>query len=581
MNLFRNPCAASAFEPEAFFGREEQLSMLLRAFGRGGGTSVLLTGPPGAGKTSLLLKLASTLAQARSGGYPRPFPFYFAFSTLWSTPAALAGRFLLEFIGQLLAFASPGAVPAVSASEACDRLSVLGFPACGEALSAHLRAVESGDALAALANAFSAPFAQPEAPVYPVILLDDFRYASRIDGVPEGALLSVLRPFVKSGRHPIVLSGAAPGKVSKGLLSEGLYGAFRRVEAGALSPAAAACAWDYHCSCRSLSTPDEVRHRIVGRLGGIPAYLKMFADEMSIADAPLRDVPAFETLYARSVTQGSLNGYWKDLFEGMMPDRRMRTRAIRFLKRVLCDGFPPDSVEEAFALYGGPSREAAAVLSSLEFEGFARIDLDRVEFHRDPVLEDFLAWGVERGVMGCGIEAVAAGIVQARLSSEAPPPNDSGRETVPDAARPDPKADPSADPPAPGAVEFGLSLPKRADTEIVAGRLAEAVATRGALDAVSVDRIRMAIIEACLDAFEGLDGENGSVRLRYCLSPGRIEIFVGSEGGSSRRNGRGISLVRELVDEVEELSGKGGSGIRMVKYVGASTDSISRAVDAG
>jgi serine/threonine-protein kinase RsbW len=124
-------------------------------------------------------------------------------------------------------------------------------------------------------------------------------------------------------------------------------------------------------------------------------------------------------------------------------------------------------------------------------------------------------------------------------------------------------------------LEFELVLPIKADTEIVAARVAEEVASYAALDKDTVDRVKMAIIEACINAFEHSGSETGKVRLRYILSPERIELFVQDEGKgfrpsatgdeSKRNRGWGLKLIRELVDDVDIATGEQGTTVRMVK----------------
>ncbi len=753
LHLFRNPGAATAFDPDAFFGREDELSSLLRVCldgSRGVGAAVMLSGPPEAGKTSLLLKLESAILEQPAVMIPRAFPFYFAFSNVHSTPIELSGQFLREYLGQLLSFVKPGTSGMVAPEEACDRLEASGFKSCRELLAAHMRHVASGDAVSALVNAFSAPFAASDSTVYPVLLLDDFQFASKIEGVPDGSVLSILRPFIKAARFPFVLSGSTPGRITSELKREGLYGVFRMMETGRLSAEGGARLWNSLCERREFSVPFPVCERAVDRLGAIPAYLRMLADEISFSGAEVRDEIDFENLYAASVTGGGLNRYWKEIFENLVPDRAVRGRTVRFLKRVLCDRFPLDTVEGALTLYGASPREGEEALTALELKGLVRTDFEHIEFHRDPVLEDFLTWAVERGAMGRTSSQVASDIVQSRLSRASATLTDSEQESFRDTVKQlmqrwdcrevpallfdfgkfidrygekglleimvglehepsmlrlpkisavsrgyradragsrfdfdlvgygfqggdysedrmvawavdvDPgktltraavehfenrtrllalektlpaerlckwllfgeavepgaielaaafgihlthrsqlrlflnlfgmeetqqPSGPSAPPessrfparsPASDAVEFTLVLPKKADTEMVAGRVAEEIAGWALLDVDAIARLKMAIIEACINTFEhGVSG-SGRVQIRYLFSPGKIEIFVRDDGNGFRRpedagtakdRSRALKLMRELVDEAEIDDGNSGSGIRLAMHV--------------
>ncbi|MBE0603060.1 MAG: ATP-binding protein, partial [Deltaproteobacteria bacterium] len=109
-----------------------------------------------------------------------------------------------------------------------------------------------------------------------------------------------------------------------------------------------------------------------------------------------------------------------------------------------------------------------------------------------------------------------------------------------------------------------------------AARVAETVAAFAAVDADTVDRIKMAIIEACINAFEHSASTSGKVRLRYLLSPGKLELFVQDDGkgfqsstrGESKKNrGWGLKLIRELVDEVDIDTGLDGTVVHMVKFL--------------
>ncbi len=147
-------------------------------------------------------------------------------------------------------------------------------------------------------------------------------------------------------------------------------------------------------------------------------------------------------------------------------------------------------------------------------------------------------------------------------------------------ARPPAKA--PEPPPTGETMEFELVLPIKADTEVVAARVAEEVAAYTALDKDTVDRLKMAIIEACINAFEHSGSETGKVHLRYILSPEKIELFVrdegkgfrasGKEAGVKRNRGWGLKLIRELVDDLDISTGETGTVVRMVKYFGANRD---------
>ena len=750
MRLIWNQGAGFSFRAEEFFGREEELAALLRVCleGKSGiGASVMIYGPPNVGKTSLLLKLKYDLQTLPEGAAPpRPFPFYFSFSKILSHPLALSQHFLQEYLWQLLAFLGDSPPAGFDTDEMCERLGTYGLIDYREFLLAHRRFTERGDGLSALVNAFSFPFVSGGEIFYPVFLFDDFQYTCKLQNIPDGAILSILRPYIKSGHFPMILSGSSPGHVTSSLKREGLFGSFQMMEVGGLSPAASEKLWASLFERRKIRMPGPIQARAAARLGHIPIYQRMFAEEVSFRNAQVTDEIGFENLFALSITEGQLNRYWREFFENAFPDRGERARAIKFLKRVVYDQFHLDTFEGALSLLGTSPEEGRRILSGLEFKGLLKSDFEQLRFINDPVLADFLYWAFERGVLGKSGSQVAASLVQAKLSRAAAEPAEGAREkwiavtkelmrmwdsrevpmllfrfgsfrerfggkgllevviglekepqkmrlpkissvstgyrtrrsglrfdfdlvaygfldadfseenlviwavdvttekvltaaTVehfenrcrllslekglkagqlrkwilfegsadPDAldrvalydiflthrsqmrlflnlfgmeeldiAREDrkaPAASAGAEP-----LEFELVLPMKADTEVVAARVAEEVAAYASLDKDTVDRIKMALIEACINAFEHSGAESGKVRLRYILSPDRIELFVqdegkgfrGGRGGeeSKRNRGWGLKLIRELVDDVEIETGDRGTVVRMVKYLG-------------
>ncbi len=761
MRLIWSQGAEFSFRPGEFFGREEERTSLLRVCleGRSGiGASVLLYGPPNIGKTSLLLKVKSELhSLPESATPPCPFPFYYSFSKILSHPLALSQHFLQEYLWQLLVFLGESPSSSYDLDALCDSLSAHGHAECMEFLSAHRKYSEKGDGLSALANAFSFPFTTGGDRIYPVFLFDDFQYTIKLQNIPEGAIFSILRPYIKSGHFPMIVSGSSPGHVTSSLKREGLYGSFQLLEVGGLSQDAAVRAWSPLFERRKIRMPEALLPRASARLGYVPIYQRMFAEEISFRNSQIEDEVGFENLFAHSVTDGKLNRYWREFFENAIPDRAQRARAVKFLKRVVCDEFPIDTFEGAFSLMGTSPEEGGEILAALEFKGLLKSDFEQIQFVRDPVLADFLFWAFERGVLGKNTSQVAASIVQAKMSRGRPEESreehgrssevakemmrrwdcrevplllfefgkfrdrfdqkgllevliglegdprtvrlpkissvSTGYRSLRGASRFDfdlvaygfrggdfseenlviwavdvvvepvltaaavehfenrcrllslekrlvpeqlnkwilfegtaeapvvelaerygihlthrtqmrlflnlfgmqelekgkeekPPREPRADE---KPLEFELVLPMKADTEVVAARVAEEVAAYASLDKDTVDRVKMAIIEACINAFEHSGSETGKVRLRYVISPDRIELFVQDEGkgfrpskaeGDGKRNrGWGLKLISELVDEVDIVTGELGTTVRMVKNLRPGADEKQTTTD--
>lgn len=132
--------------------------------------------------------------------------------------------------------------------------------------------------------------------------------------------------------------------------------------------------------------------------------------------------------------------------------------------------------------------------------------------------------------------------------------------------------------------EFELILPMAADTELVAAKAIEEIATRANFDEDAIGQIKMALIEACINATEHSREKNGKISLRFVVHPDRLTIYVQNEGksfdpslvvepniddklaGESKR-GWGIKLMKSFMDEVKFEKVNQGTKLKMTKYV--------------
>ena len=131
-----------------------------------------------------------------------------------------------------------------------------------------------------------------------------------------------------------------------------------------------------------------------------------------------------------------------------------------------------------------------------------------------------------------------------------------------------------------------MILPMAPDMEIVASQAASALASYIGMSPDRVDEVRMAVVEACINAFEHsraterkvditfrLFGEAGAERLEIRVhdrgrgfSPAAVEEpRIEDKLKGERKRGWGLKIIQGLMDEVEILSGSQGTTVVMSK----------------
>jgi serine/threonine-protein kinase RsbW len=134
--------------------------------------------------------------------------------------------------------------------------------------------------------------------------------------------------------------------------------------------------------------------------------------------------------------------------------------------------------------------------------------------------------------------------------------------------------------------EVTLALPMVPEIEIEASRTATAVAESMHMSADRIDEVRMAVVEACINAIEHSNAEHREVFVTFEVlgdkSPEKLRITVRDSGvgfepegmaepriedklTARRKRGWGLKIIRGLMDEVEIRSGPLGTIVVMSK----------------
>jgi serine/threonine-protein kinase RsbW len=134
--------------------------------------------------------------------------------------------------------------------------------------------------------------------------------------------------------------------------------------------------------------------------------------------------------------------------------------------------------------------------------------------------------------------------------------------------------------------EVTLALPMAPEMEIEASRTATAIAESIRMTPDRIDEVRMAVVEACINALEHSHAEDGEVFVTFEVLGGpeaeKLRITVRDHGigfspedlaephieeklKARRKRGWGLKIIRGLMDEVEISSGDRGTTVVMSK----------------
>lgn len=134
--------------------------------------------------------------------------------------------------------------------------------------------------------------------------------------------------------------------------------------------------------------------------------------------------------------------------------------------------------------------------------------------------------------------------------------------------------------------EVRLTLPMAADMEIAAAKTVTSMAESMQMSPDKIDEVRMAVVEACINAFEHSEAGDRMVHLTFAVmggdEPEELQITVRDAGKgfdpaqlpeptieeklkAERKRGWGLKIIEGLMDEVAIHSGGGGTTVVMSK----------------
>jgi serine/threonine-protein kinase RsbW len=132
--------------------------------------------------------------------------------------------------------------------------------------------------------------------------------------------------------------------------------------------------------------------------------------------------------------------------------------------------------------------------------------------------------------------------------------------------------------------EVELALPMVPEVEIEASRTATVIADSIGMSPDRIDEVRMAVVEACINALEHSHASDLEVYVTFQVLSEKLRIMVRDNGvgfspdeqeeptmagklKSARKRGWGLKIIRGLMDEVEIFSGPEGTTVVMSKML--------------
>jgi serine/threonine-protein kinase RsbW len=132
-------------------------------------------------------------------------------------------------------------------------------------------------------------------------------------------------------------------------------------------------------------------------------------------------------------------------------------------------------------------------------------------------------------------------------------------------------------------VQVDLTVPMSQDQELVAAMTAEQIARNLGFEPKAIDQIRLAMVEACINASEHSGSPDRRVYVNFVCDEDKLLIMVRDFGKgfdpfaerepkirekltSLHRRGWGLQIIRKVMDEVEFIDVEPGTLLRMTKY---------------
>jgi serine/threonine-protein kinase RsbW len=564
-------------EEPPFINRQSELTFFKQKaeeIAQGKGENLFFVSSSGIGKTALLKELKERLFW----GQEKVIPVYFSFSRDYLDLLDFSEEYLVTLLSQVLLFdqkegVGTGRDLAFSFPDLHKEAERQGKDIFADIILSHQAAVRGKDERNGVLNALAAGRRIARAGNRPIWMMIDHIQAIETLTISGKEMAGLWKETLSSPWVPHLFSGEPPGFLVKHILP-----AFGLPDIPVME---------------LLPLPDEEGDQLALALGkyfnlsiagdlcrtwfhyleGNPGLLSSIVRDARREASGLESHRRFIEVYLKSLGRGELGRLFENRlyhFKGMEPSNGLLLlRILNKLSKSDDQRFDlPDlqnSLDLSYESIQSVIRplERAGIIS----EGFGTIGLEKNHVLRDWVevlLRKYLYREDPSQInkqLGDKIEKTFSDFTEEK---EGPPPFPAGENIL----------------------HFSLILPINSESELVAVRALEQIATYTELDAAAIEKLKAALIEACINAGEHSRSLEKKIRIYFTAQPERIEIAVEDQGKAfdplevqarmvrerdslAETRGRGLVLIKEMVDEIRFE--KTGSGTRLYMIKNKST----------
>ncbi len=561
MKIEENPFINRHFELDLFKKKGEEVA-------QGRGEDSFLISPWGRGKSALLKKLKEILFW----GQEEVIPVYFSFPRDFIDPLDFAEEYLVSVFSQILLFDRKERIAtrgqsSFSFSGLKQEAERQGKEIIEEIILAHHRAVRTRDERKGLLNALAAPGRIAQASNKPVwVMVDHIQFIEAFSITGKG-IAGLWREAIASPWAPHLFSGEPPGYLLKHLLPSFGPPDIPVIE---LSPFPEEAEEELRLFLEKtfkVKIAKDLSPTWFLYLESNPGFFTFLIREARLEAPELESHRRFVELYLKSLWQGGLGRVFENRlydFSGMDPwDGRL---LLKILGQLLKSEGAGITMTDLSRTVDSPSKKGQSLIRLLERAGLVWERFGNIGLENNRVLRDWVEVLVRKHFRGENlgqiIEQLGKKIEEGLSKSEeegasSPLSSENG-------------------------LQFSLVLPVNSESELVAVRALEQIATYSDLDEASVEKIKVALIEACINAGEHSQSFEKKIRIYFAVRPEAIEILVEDRGQAfdpvavqariiregvpfSQKRGRGFALIKEMMDEVRFEKTEIGTRLFMTK----------------